>query len=100
MGRGAAGVRAIRQAWDAEMDKRGTIDFVDVVRRARDHARRRHAGGDDDRHAREVVRARALGQDGQSLLHRAAHGGGQGRGVQRGAVVFTGGGGLVAFCWW
>lgn len=31
----------LREAWDAEMAKRGTIDFVDVVRRARDHARRR-----------------------------------------------------------
>lgn len=31
----------LREAWDAEMDRRGTIDFVDVVRRARDHARRR-----------------------------------------------------------
>lgn len=27
-------------AWDAEMQKRGTVDFVDVVIRARDHARR------------------------------------------------------------
>jgi hypothetical protein len=25
--------------WDAEMARRGTVDFVDVVRRARDHAR-------------------------------------------------------------
>ncbi|MGH9192404.1 MAG: 3'-5' exonuclease [Acidimicrobiales bacterium] len=25
--------------WDAEMERRGTVDFVDVVRRARDHAR-------------------------------------------------------------
>jgi AAA domain/UvrD-like helicase C-terminal domain len=31
----------LREAWDAEMHKRGTVDFVDVVRRARDHARRR-----------------------------------------------------------
>lgn len=33
----------LRETWDAEMAKRGTIDFVDVVRRARDHARRRPA---------------------------------------------------------
>lgn len=31
----------LRETWDAEMAKRNTIDFVDVVRRARDHARRR-----------------------------------------------------------
>jgi hypothetical protein len=32
---------ALRETWDAEMDKRGTVDFVDIVRRARDLARQR-----------------------------------------------------------
>lgn len=31
----------LRHEWDAQMAGRGTIDFVDVVIRARDHARRR-----------------------------------------------------------
>lgn len=31
---------ALREAWDSEMADRGTIDFCDVVIRARDHARR------------------------------------------------------------
>jgi hypothetical protein len=30
----------LRTEWDAEMERRGTIDFVDVVVRGRDHARR------------------------------------------------------------
>lgn len=32
-------VWAVREQWDGEMANRGTIDFVDVVVRARDHAR-------------------------------------------------------------
>lgn len=73
----------LREAWDAEMAKRGTVDFVDVVRKARDHARRR---SQPMFRAAIVDEAQDLSLVGLQLI-RALVNGPQGRDLEDGLLV-------------